>query len=232
MQRQGDRGGPSSCLQLLSIHPRQGSRRLPDPARQVCCPPQPLGSSGWRRRQPPSCWLSLPGWCHPRGTKVSAGERGHSLGLAACAALLPLRAPGGKGWRVPGYSDGREHQCLRYGVPVGVSCGHREQWRGCWQASREEQKTSLSSSHPRLRERRFALAPAPTGPSQMFAGRSTQFQPPHGRTLLLSRSQASFRVVPPSLLPFPPLATLPALLGMFLPRAARWPQVRKHFYLQ
>lgn len=46
---------------------------------------------------------------------------------------------------------------------MGASCGCREEWRGCWRASREEQNTSLSSSHPRLRERSFSLTPCSHG---------------------------------------------------------------------
>lgn len=76
---------------------------------------------------------------------------------------------------------------------------------------------------PHLWQRCFSLVPCShraIGP-QMFAGRSTQSQPPHGWTLLPSRSQALFGVLPPSLLPSPPLATLPARLGMLLPGAAQ-----------
>lgn len=56
-----------------------------------------------------------------------------------------------------------EHQFRRAWGAVGASCGCREEWRGCWRVSREEQKTSLSSSHPRPRERSFSLTPCSHG---------------------------------------------------------------------
>lgn len=99
--------------------------------------PQPLQPPAWRRRRPPSCWLSSPGWCHPRGMKVRAGvvwaQRG-SPGMAAGRVLLQT------GGSLQGEREGGgalvqqcwgEHQCLwGMGCLWGCTVGYGEEWRG------------------------------------------------------------------------------------------------------
>lgn len=113
--------------------------------------PQPLQPPAWRRRRPPSCWLSSPGWCHPRGMKVRAGvvwaQRG-SPGMAAGRVLLQTGGSrqGEREGGVPWYSSAGE-SISAYGVwgACGVALwGTGKSGRGCWEASREKQKTSLS----------------------------------------------------------------------------------------
>lgn len=138
------RRGLSSCFQSLSI--LAGTHGCPHTrcSRQAGRPPRPpsmaqeaasvllvvlakLVSSTWHEGE---CW----------GVRAQQG----SLGTAACRVPLPS---GGLRW------GGREgcRQC--WGEPRclgGLGCLQRcaaaygEEQRGCWDASREEQKTSLS----------------------------------------------------------------------------------------
>lgn len=129
VQRQGDGGDPCPVSSPSPSSP--GARGCPwtPKGRWAGRPPAP---PAWRRRQPPSCWLSSPGWCHPRGTKVSAGVYGHSgaPGERQPTGSRSLRglAVGKEGWRegCPGTAmPAKASVPAGYGEPAGVRRGVR-----------------------------------------------------------------------------------------------------------
>ena len=178
------RRGPSSCFQPLFI--LAGARSCPwtQRSRWAGRPPDPRP---WRRRQPPSCWLSSPGWCHPRGTKVSAGvcrRSGAPGGLQPAGSRSRRGAGGGEGGEgeMPCYSNAEESigACGVWGAWGGALWGTGKSGGGAGRHPERSRKPA-SPSRPCLRECSFpADSLLPRGPSagRCLPGWNAQIQPP------------------------------------------------------
>lgn len=169
MQRQGDGGDPGPVSSPSPSSP--GARGCPwtPKGRWAGRPPAP---PAWRRRQPPSCWLSSPGWCHPRGTKVSAGVYGRSgaPGGRQPAGSRSLRgARGGEGWRegYPGTAmPAKASVPAGYGEPAGGALWGTGRSGGSAGRHPERSRKPAAPSRPCLRESSFpADSLLPRGPS-------------------------------------------------------------------
>lgn len=234
VQQQGDGGDPCPVSSPSPSSP--GARGCPwtPKGRWAGRPPAP---PAWRRRQPPSCWLSSPGWCHPRGTKVSAGVYGHSgaPGERQPTGSRSLRglAVGKEGWRegCPGTAmPAKASVPAGYGEPAGVRRGVRggaEGVLGGIQRGAENQPLHHALACGRAA---FPLTPCSRGghrPADVcWMERLDPPPSPAARQLgQRSKALALFGGVSPFPAPRPhPLAMLPALLAGDAP--ASWPQVR------